>query len=424
MSTKRAKGASAQTLIKFQDDYDTMAAGDYFRVPFTKNELGGERSLIDDPVLGYGRDGEEPLEDVLTVTGDLTVPIDTNYFGLYLKALFGAPVSTQVAAKGTIEFAANPIAASTITINGVTYTFIAGASAGTDIQIKGTLSLTLDEIVTVLNASGNAAVNVATYSHPFGKNHLLVTHDTVGAAGNAFTLAASFAKPSAKTLEGGGYEHVFQTGEEDLPCFTMERGNPDIDRYRLYPSVKANTLALDFQRSGAATAVIGMIAKGMEDITEESQGGNPEILPFSRISQFKGYVKSAGDYVGNLTSSSMNHSNNMEGIQTIRDDDRIDGADEGITSVTGQLNIRLSDSGILASAEAREKVDLEYGYKLSAGQQLRFAIHRATLSLPKDPVTGPGGIEVALNYQASRDQTSGKIMTITLVNNLDGTQYE
>ena len=48
----------------------------------------------------------------------------------------------------------------------------------------------------------------------------------------------------------------------------------------------------------------------------------PTRLTFSRITQFQGSIKGAGGPVGNLTGGSVTYSNNLEKIETIRDDVR------------------------------------------------------------------------------------------------------
>ena len=136
-----------------------------------------------------------------------------------------AGVDDGVAASGTIVFADNPTADDTITLNGVVYTFTIAASSGTGIQIQLTLELTLDEIIAVLNASGHASIVVATYTED-GVDTLTITYDTVGEAGNAYTLAASADTPSAATLEGGAEapEQYIPTGGGRDPLCIGNRG--------------------------------------------------------------------------------------------------------------------------------------------------------------------------------------------------------
>jgi hypothetical protein len=78
----RAYGSSAHLLMKRETAYGQAAAGDYIRMPFNRCNLGSEQGLIDDPVLGQGRDPLAPLQDLINDEGDIVVPVDPRYLGL------------------------------------------------------------------------------------------------------------------------------------------------------------------------------------------------------------------------------------------------------------------------------------------------------------------------------------------------------
>jgi hypothetical protein len=59
----RAYGSSAHLLMKRETTYVQAATGNYLRMPFNRCNLGSEQGLIDDPVLGQGRDPLAPLQD-------------------------------------------------------------------------------------------------------------------------------------------------------------------------------------------------------------------------------------------------------------------------------------------------------------------------------------------------------------------------
>jgi hypothetical protein len=71
----RAYGSSAHLLMKREPAYGQAATGGYLRMPFNRCNLGSEQGLIDDPVLGHGRDPLPPLQDVITAEGDIVVPL-------------------------------------------------------------------------------------------------------------------------------------------------------------------------------------------------------------------------------------------------------------------------------------------------------------------------------------------------------------
>jgi hypothetical protein len=57
----RAYGSSAHLLMKRETVYGQAATGNYLRMPFNRCNLGSDQGLIDDPVLGQGRDPLAPL---------------------------------------------------------------------------------------------------------------------------------------------------------------------------------------------------------------------------------------------------------------------------------------------------------------------------------------------------------------------------
>jgi len=418
----RAYGSSATLLMKRENAYGSRASGDYVRMPFNRCSLGSEQGLIDDPVLGQGRDPLAPLRDVINDEGDIVVPVDPRYLGFWLTGLFGDPTSSTVAASGYIDFAANPSDGDTITLDGTIWTFVSGVASGNETQIQATATQTIDQLVTDLNASADVNIDDATCSRPTGTQRLLIPHGTAGAAGNAFTLAASAATASGPTLSGGGYSHVFASGADVLPSYSIEVGMPQVPAFFVHAGVMLNSIALEFQRSGAAAATLGAIAQG-ETRFSSSQGGTPATLPFSRISQFQGSITRGASPVGNLTSGSLTYSNNLEKIETIRSDGLIEGADPTVAALTGRIDVRFADTALIDDAAGGTPVNLEFGYTLGAGSKVLFSALEVYLPKPKLAVDGPGGVQASFDFQGAMNETEGRMLTATLINDLDVTEY-
>ncbi len=126
-------------------------------------------------------------------------------------------VVAAVAATGSYEFVANPSDGDTINFNGVVFTFKDTAVLPTDIEIEGSagvgdtnLGVTIDNLLTALNASSNARLNVATYSDNHTASNadgdtVTVTYDETGPNGNVYRLFTSSANitPSGASLAGG-----------------------------------------------------------------------------------------------------------------------------------------------------------------------------------------------------------------------------
>lgn len=420
----RAYGSNATLLLKRETAYGEQASGNFYRMPFNSSDLSSEQGLIEDAVLGYGRDPLQPLRDVINDEGDITVPVDPRYLGFWLTGLLGNPVSSSVAATGYIDFTGIPAPGETITINSTVFTFVASAPAGNQILIGGTAIQSVDNAVTKLNSSTDATVNIATYSRPTGTQRLLITHDTAGAAGNTFTLAenSAVASRSADTLQGGGTRHEFVSGKTSLPSYSVEIGMPNIPAFFMHTGVVINSLALDFQRSGAAAATINAIAQA-EKRFGATLGGTPQTLTFSRISQFQGSVRSGGQLIGNLTAASVTYTNNMERIETIRDDGLIDGADPTVAALTGTIEVRFADTTLIDKAIAGTAVDLEFSYTLNAGLILKLLAHEVYLPKPKTSVDGPGGIQASFDFQGAFNTAQGRMLTVHLINDQSGSIY-
>ena len=90
----RAQGARSQLAVAFETTYGTPPAGGFTRLPFASSTLSAEQPLLSSELLGYGRDPLAPVKDAITADGDLSVPIDAEAFGFWLKAAFGAPETT------------------------------------------------------------------------------------------------------------------------------------------------------------------------------------------------------------------------------------------------------------------------------------------------------------------------------------------
>jgi hypothetical protein len=314
----RSYGANATLLLKRETTYGTQASADYVRMPFNRCSLGSEQGLIDDPVLGQGRDPLAPLQDVINDEGDIVAPVDPRYLGIWLTGLLGDPT--------------------------------------TEDNLDGT------------------------------------------------------------------FDHVFESGAADIPSYSIEVGHLQVPAYFIHAGVKLNSLALEFQRSGAAAATISAIAQG-ETRNVASQGGTPTTLTFNRISQFQGSIKKGGSPVGNLTSGSFSYSNNLEKIETIRNDGLIEGADPTVAALTGRIDVRFADTTLIDVASAGTPVDLEFAYTVNAGSKVLFTAHEVYLPKPKLAVEGPGGVQASFDFQGAKNDAAGRMLTVTLVNDLDGTEY-
>lgn len=117
------------------------------------------------------------------------------------KVIALAPV---IAATGYIQFNEQPAVNDTITLDGQAITFVASGATADQVNIGQDVLETINNTVTVLNGHADAGIVLATYSSN-GYNQVIITHDTPGTGGNAWTLTKSGVNlaVSGATLTGG-----------------------------------------------------------------------------------------------------------------------------------------------------------------------------------------------------------------------------
>lgn len=232
-------------------------------------------------------------------------------------------------------------------------------------------------------------------------------------------LKAIFGTPTMTKNEDGSYSHTFESGKISIPSYSLEVGLPEVPQYIRFLGVRANSIAFNFARSGEAQATINLMAQG-ESGSETSIESSAKVYTYTRVSQFQGYIKSGGELLANITSASATYSNNLEKIETIRNDGKVEAIDLGVASLTGSISAKYADNILLDKARTGTPVDIELGYQLSDSMKLVISCHEVYLPKPKRSIDGPGGIECSYDFQGAKDQILGKMMTVTLVNDVEG----
>ena len=306
----RAQGARAQMALAFETTYGTPPASGFTRMPFASTTLGAEQPLQASELLGYGRDPLAPIKDAVTADGDVVVPIDAEGFGFWLKATFGAPVTS-----------------------------------GTDAP----------------------------------------------------------------------YTHEYRSGSWSLPSFAVETAMPEVPRYAVYAGCMVDSLNWQMARSGLLTATASIVAQG-ESVDTTSAAGTPADITLRRFGHFNGAVTRNGVNIGNVVSADLTYANNLDRIETIRADGKIDGTDPSIAALTGNIVVRFADQTLVNQAINGEACALEFSYTLATGESLTLTAHAVYLPRPRIEISGPQGVQATFDWQAASDPIAGRMCTVTLTN--------
>ncbi|MCC6007922.1 MAG: hypothetical protein JJU40_09605 [Rhodobacteraceae bacterium] len=258
----------------------------------------------------------------------------------------------------------------------------------------------------------------------YGRDPLAPVKDALTADGNVvvpidastfgFWLKAAFGQPITTGAEAP-WSHEFRSGSWALPSMSIETGMPEVPRFAMYSGCVLDTLSWQMQRSGLLTATASLVAQG-EAIATASAAGTPADIALQRFGHFHGAISRNGQPLGNIVSAEITYANNLDRIETIRSDGRIDGADPSIAALTGRIEVRFADQVLVSQAINGDPCALSFAYTLPSGESLTLTAHAVHLPRPRIEIAGPQGVQATFDWQAARDATSGRMCTVTLIN--------
>lgn len=237
------------------------------RVTFPLAQTGQEAWRVFFTFQGFGGTGVS----YLATYGDYTdIP----------ESVVAAGQADGTAATGTLTVDTQPTAADTIVVNGVTLTFIAGASTATDVQIGADTVETAANLAAVLTASVNASLILANYSS--AANIVSITYTAQGTAGNAYTLANSSGGDviaSAATLLGGvdGISRSLEFNYQDGDLLPIEASFDDYPPPAATHAVRLNTVM----------NLVGCYSDSVSDPTTTNPG---TCIAVSKENNYESYV--------------------------------------------------------------------------------------------------------------------------------------
>lgn len=238
----------------------------------------------------------------------------------------------------------------------------------------------------------------------------------IDAAAFGFWLKAAFGAPATSGTAPGPFTHEFVSGNWTLPSMSIETAMPEVPRYAMYSGCVLDQLSWQVQRSGLLTATVRLVAQG-ETIATSTAAGTPAELALTRFGHFNGAITRNGGSLGNVVSADITYANNLDRIETIRADGKIDGADPSIAALTGSVAVRFSDQTLVTQAINGEACELEFSYSLASGESLTLTAHAVYLPRPRIEISGPQGVQATFDWQAATDPIVGRMCTVTLINN-------
>jgi len=239
----------------------------------------------------------------------------------------------------------------------------------------------------------------------------------IDAIGFGYWLKATFGDPTTTGAEAP-YTHEFRSGGWTLPSLAIEIGMPEVPRFAMYAGCVVDQLSWQMQRSGLLTASVSLIAQGETPATT-TNAGTPTEIALQRFGHFNGSIKRDGVALGNVVSTQITYGNNLDRIETIRADGKIDGADPSMAMLSGSMEVRFADTTLMDQAINGTTCALEFAYSLPTGESLTFTAHSVYLPRPRVEIGGPQGVQATFDWQAAKDSIVGRMCTVTLINDVE-----
>jgi hypothetical protein len=220
------------------------------------------------------------------------------------------------------------------------------------------------------------------------------------------------------TGASGTFTHVFKSGATVLPSMSIEVGNPEVPSFSVNRGARGNQLRISQSRSGLLNATCSLICIGETAPATETASTSPSALATTRFPQAVGFVRKDGQLLGSVVGADFTYSNNLEKVETIQPDGRIEDSDPGMAQMSGSVNVRFKDQVLLNAATSSPPTPMELSFGWSFGAfSLIFVVGRVFMPKAKKPITGPNGILQSFNWQGSK-AASGNSVVVTLINDV------
>lgn len=290
----------------------------------------------------------------------------------------------------------------------------------------------------VTPAAGASWFGMPFVSHSLGEERPLITSDLLGqgrepqdptpdVATNdgdlvvpvdvrnfAHMLKLFFGDPVSAAGAGNEFTHTFTSGAASLPSMSIEIGSPEVPAYSTHYGARGNQLKITQTRSGLLNATCSLICIGESEPSAASAAGAAATaaLAIQRFPQATGFVKKDGAALGSVVGADFTFSNQLEKVETIKADGRIEDSDPGMVMMSGSITVRFKDLTLLDQATSGDPCELDFGWAVGV-HGLVFAVPRVFLPSTKRPISGPNGIQAQFNWQASGATAASVVATLT-----------
>ncbi len=385
--TPQVRGYKSRMVMGFEDDFNTLpGTPDGVVMPFNSEGLRGSREKTTAETITGKRDPARPFDDVMDVSGPITVPVDVINFGFWLKAFFGDPESEVDEDQIETWGAEDSVALGDIVKGGDHY--FKCTTAGTTGAEAPTWTTERDQTV----SDGTVVWTDLGDDDDLEDGDLLFVHE-------------------------------YKTGDVQ-PSMWLERrysGPSAVLAYALYGGVKASTLALAARGRGELTAEIGLLGAS-ESLENTPADATPDELDFTRFQQFQASIKEADvEIQGTIREMDINLNMGLEDDNyTIGDGGARGDIPESLMTLEGNLTalFRNVSKALLDKAIASTETSLELIFSRESGESLSILFPELELARNAPTIDGPRGATISLPWVAYLNDDARESSVIVTLKNL------
>lgn len=433
----QARNYKSKLVLDFETTFGAnpgSAAG--LIMPFNACEILEKQNLIE---VGTIRGNRNPVQPVLgrkSVDGSLTVPMDYNAIGYWLKSLLGDPTTTNLSTAGYLTGA--------ISVDDTIGTWTAVTDGSFNITINGSanditgLNFSTDSDMDDVAARIQAAIRVvatggftlATVTYTASTKYFKITSGTLGTASSVALLTAaasgtnisgaSFMKcaasPAAATAGVTQYQHLFKVGDSQ-PSLVLSKEFSDISQYFLYNGCKISTFQHAFGEDKEYVASMEVMGAG-RTLSGSAYDGSATEVTLDRINGFQASLKEGGSTSAIVTGGDFTINAGLDGNQYVLGSTGKRGdIPEGIMQVSGTIAALFTDATLLNKGINATESSLEVIYTKDTVTSLSFEFPEIQYEVTDPVVTGPVGAMVNLAWRGFyTNDADASAVVVTLKN--------
>lgn len=266
----RARGERSQLAGVFETTEKTTPASGFFLLPYVSNSLARTDGQIEDDIVGTRDPGDSDLDNP-EVGGDVVVPVDTDAFGFWLRALLGSPTTTEDTGVYTHVFESGDWSLPSMSLERQlpdvpSFEMFKGVKANSlqiDVQrggrVNGTVGLIGQGVATPTTTTGaGTPTSFGELLARYMQKHAVVKIDGT-AVGNLVSMGATYSNnldPVATVTADG-----FIGGLDPMRASLSGTMRLRFDSETLFATAKAETpiaLTVEFTRSANASLTLAM----------------------------------------------------------------------------------------------------------------------------------------------------------------------